>query len=95
MSISREDVLHVARLAHLELSEAEIEAMIHDLGEILDYADRLQKLDLDDEAVEREDESVPLRPDAVEPWLEPGRATESAPGASESFFVVPPVIEGR
>ena len=45
MAISREDVLHVSRLARLELSEAEIEKFTGQLGDILDYISKLNELD--------------------------------------------------
>ena len=45
MKIAREDVLRVAELAHLELSEAEIEMFSRQLDSILTYVDKLNKLD--------------------------------------------------
>jgi aspartyl-tRNA(Asn)/glutamyl-tRNA(Gln) amidotransferase subunit C len=45
MTISREDVLHVSRLARLELSEAEIEKFTGQLGDILEYISKLNELD--------------------------------------------------
>jgi aspartyl-tRNA(Asn)/glutamyl-tRNA(Gln) amidotransferase subunit C len=46
MSISREDVLRVAELAHLELTPAEVELYRGQLDEILNYVGKLQELDL-------------------------------------------------
>lgn len=46
--IDREQVLHVARLARLELSEQEIERMTVELSGILEHVDRITALDLDD-----------------------------------------------
>ena len=46
--IDREQVLHVARLARLELSEEEIERMTGELSGILEHVDRITALDLDD-----------------------------------------------
>ncbi len=45
MKISREDVLRVAELAHLELSEAEIAKYLTQLDSILDYAVKLNAVD--------------------------------------------------
>lgn len=45
MKISREDVLRVAQLAHLELGAAEVEPMRSQLDEILTYIDKLNELD--------------------------------------------------
>lgn len=46
--IDREQVLHVARLSRLRLSEAEMERMAGELSGILDHVDRIGELDLDD-----------------------------------------------
>lgn len=46
--IERDQVLHVARLARLRLSEEEVERMAGELSGILDHVDRIAELDLDD-----------------------------------------------
>ena len=46
MKISREEVLRVAELAHLELSAQEVETFRGQLDEILTYIDKLKKLDV-------------------------------------------------
>ena len=48
MSISRDQVLHVARLARLDLSEDEVERLTAELGAILDAVSKVSELDLDD-----------------------------------------------
>ena len=48
MSISRDQVLHVARLAHLDLSDEEVERLTAELGAILDAVSKVSELDLDD-----------------------------------------------
>lgn len=45
MSISRDDVAHIARLARLALSPAETDSLTHDLGEILGYVEKIGALD--------------------------------------------------
>jgi aspartyl-tRNA(Asn)/glutamyl-tRNA(Gln) amidotransferase subunit C len=89
--IDREQVLHVARLARLELSEAEIERMAEELSGILEHVDRISSLDL--EGVEPTSHVVPLenvmRPDEPRPSLPRERALESAPDAHEGAFRVP------
>jgi len=45
MKISKEDVIHVAHLARLELDEAAVEKFSHQIGTILDYVDTLNRLD--------------------------------------------------
>ena len=46
--LSRDDVLKLARLARLDLSEAEIVEYTNELSEILSYVDQLQAVDVDD-----------------------------------------------
>jgi len=50
MPISREEVLHVARLARLALSEDELERLTSDLGKILDAVGIVSELELEDVA---------------------------------------------
>ena len=56
--ITRDEVLHVARLARLELSDTEIERMREQLDAILTYIDRLKALDVT--GVEPTSHAVPL-----------------------------------
>ena len=44
--LTREDVLKLARLARLELSEDEVEQYRHELGEILQYVEKLNDVDV-------------------------------------------------
>ena len=72
--IEREQVLHVARLARLRLSEEEVERMAGELSGILEHVDRIGELDLDDveptsHVVELENV---LRPDEPRPELAAG-----------------------
>ena len=89
--IDREQVLHVARLARLELSEEELERMSGELSGILDHVDRIAALDLDD--VEPTTHVVALsnvlRADEPEPSLPRERALENAPDPSGGAFRVP------
>ena len=48
MAITREDVLHVARLARLEIPEGEVEAVQAELGAILEAVGKVSELDLSD-----------------------------------------------
>lgn len=48
MKFSREQILHIARLARLHLEESEIEQYRNDLGSILEYVEKLQELNTDD-----------------------------------------------
>jgi aspartyl-tRNA(Asn)/glutamyl-tRNA(Gln) amidotransferase subunit C len=89
--IDRDQVLHVAKLARLRLSEEELETMVGELSGILEHVDRIGNLDLD--GVEPTSHVVALenvlRADL--PWRSLPRdvALASAPEPSEGAFRVP------
>ena len=89
--IDREQVLHVARLARLELTDEEVERMAGELSGILEHVDRIAALDLDE--VEPTTHVVALenvlRADEPEPSLDRERALESAPDPADGAFRVP------
>jgi len=89
--IDRDQVLHVARLARLRLSEEEVERMTGELSGILEHVDRIGKLDL--EGVEPTTHVVALenvlRPDQPRPSLPKGVALEPAPEPVDGAFRVP------
>ena len=93
MAISRDDVLHVARLARLEIPEDEIERVQAELGAILEAVGKVSELDL---------EGVPptshpldlvnvLAEDEPAPSLSREDALANAPDPEGGFFGVPPV----
>jgi aspartyl-tRNA(Asn)/glutamyl-tRNA(Gln) amidotransferase subunit C len=89
--IDREQVLHVARLARLELNEDEVERMAGELSHILEHVERISALDLD--GVEPTTHVVELenvlRADEPRPSLPRERALEPAPDPDEGAFRVP------
>jgi aspartyl-tRNA(Asn)/glutamyl-tRNA(Gln) amidotransferase subunit C len=91
--IDREQVLHVARLARLRLSDDEVERMSSELSGILEHVERIAELDLDDVAPTShviELENV-LRPDEPRPSWPREKVLEPAPDpAGESFRVPSP-----
>jgi aspartyl-tRNA(Asn)/glutamyl-tRNA(Gln) amidotransferase subunit C len=93
--ITRKDVLHVARLARLELSEAEIERMIQDLGKILEYIAELNQVDTSGVAPTAHIavEAAPFRADAIVPGLAAETALAEAPRHGGSGFAVPAFVE--
>jgi len=89
--IEREQVLHVARLARLRLSEAEVERMAGELSGILEHVDRISELDLEDvkptsHVIELENV---LRPDEPRPSWPREVMLEQAPDPAEGAFRVP------
>ena len=93
MAITREDVLHVARLARLELSEEELERFGAQLAAILDAVGKVGELDLEDVPPT----SHPLDlvnvfgEDSPRPSLSREDALANAPDPEDGFFGVPPV----
>jgi len=89
--IDREQVLHVARLARLELSDSDVERMAAELSGILEHVDRIASLDLS--GLEPTTHVVALenvmRPDEPQPSLPRERALAAAPDPDEGAFRVP------
>jgi aspartyl-tRNA(Asn)/glutamyl-tRNA(Gln) amidotransferase subunit C len=107
MKISREDVLRVAQLAHLDLAPEEVETYRGQLDEILAYIGKLQELDLSnvepmtqvrpqtaDSAISADAEAEPeLRDDVMVPCNVADAVLAEAPDSAKPFFRVPKVIE--
>ena len=93
--IQKSDVEHVARLARLALTEAEIERMREQLNGILGNIEKLNELDTT--AVEPTSHAVPLvnvmREDETTPCLPRDEALANAPDHAGEFFRVPRIIE--
>ena len=89
--IDREQVLHVARLARLELSDDDVERVADELSSILDHVERISELDL--EGVEPTTHVVALenvlRSDEPRPSLPREKALEPAPDPADGAFRVP------
>jgi aspartyl-tRNA(Asn)/glutamyl-tRNA(Gln) amidotransferase subunit C len=95
MSVTRDDVRHIASLARLDFSDEEEEEMAGELSRILDYVDELDEVDtsgvepmshvLDLTNVSREDE--------VDTRIDRDDALQNAPDAGDGFFRVPKVID--
>ena len=90
--LSRDQVLHVARLARLELTEAEQDRMRAELSKVLDHIERIGELG-DLEEVEPTSHVIAvenaLRADEPRPSLAPEVALQSAPEADMGGFRVP------
>jgi aspartyl-tRNA(Asn)/glutamyl-tRNA(Gln) amidotransferase subunit C len=89
--IDREQVLHVAKLARLRLSEEEVEQMTGELSHILEHVDRIAQMDLD--GIEPTSHVVALenvlRADVPRPSLPREAALANAPEPVDGAFRVP------
>ena len=89
--IDREEVLHVARLARLTLSDEEVERMARELSAVLDHIERISELDLDDVPPTSHviDVAGALRADEPRPSLPRDVALSQAPAVQDGGFLVP------
>jgi aspartyl-tRNA(Asn)/glutamyl-tRNA(Gln) amidotransferase subunit C len=89
--IDRETVLHVAKLARLELTDAEVERMSAELSKVLEHIEVIKELDL--EGVPPTSHVVDvvnaLRPDQPRPSLPVTVALQNAPDPVDGGFGVP------
>lgn len=92
--ISRDDVVKVAGLARLTLTEDELDRFTGQLQSILEHADDVAALDLD--GVPPTSHPIPLanvmRADEVRPSLDRDEVLAQAPAAEDGMFRVPPVL---
>lgn len=103
MNISREDVLRVAELANLELSEAEINIFGSQLHAILSYCEKLNELDtqgvdpmaqvLEAGSDDIQEDRQHLREDSAVRANVVGDVLRGAPDPAPPYFRVPKVIE--
>ena len=105
MRITEKDVIYVADLANLELTDQERRRMLKDLNSILDYIDRLNELDTSDvppmaqisaglgQPDVKPNNATAWREDTLVPCLPHADAMKNAPETDGDFFKVPKVIE--
>ena len=96
MELTRQQVLHVARLANLSLTEEEVEHFAGELSRILDYVETLNRLPLPPPGLhvsEAEEPPTPLREDVSLHSLPVESALSNAPDRSGGFFRVPRILE--
>lgn len=95
MGLSREDVLHIALLARLGLTEAEVERLSEQLSDILENFEILKQVDTS--GIPPTAHSIALqnvmRDDEVATSLPPSEILANAPRRDEDFFRVKAVLE--
>ena len=95
MSLSLDEVRKVAKLARLEVSDADLMMFQQQLSAILDYVDQLKTLNTD--GVEPLAHPLPLanvfRMDEPRPSLTPNEALANAPSRLADYFGVPAVFD--
>lgn len=95
MSISEDEIDKLSELSRLKLSDSERDELSGELGEILDFAEKIKEVDTED--VEPTYHAQPIenvmRADEQRPSPDPENVLDHAPSRSEDYFVVPRVIE--
>jgi aspartyl-tRNA(Asn)/glutamyl-tRNA(Gln) amidotransferase subunit C len=93
-SLTRDDVVHVARLARLDLTDDEVERFTSQLAAVLEHAADVAALDT--AGVEPTAHPLDLinvwREDVLEPCLDRDEVLAAAPAAEEGRFRVPKIL---
>jgi len=94
MKITKDEVMHVANLARLDMDEASIDKFADQIGTILEYVDVLNRVDT--QGVTPTSHAISLtnvfREDREQKTLERDKALANAPQKEDGNFVVPKVI---
>jgi aspartyl-tRNA(Asn)/glutamyl-tRNA(Gln) amidotransferase subunit C len=94
MKISKDEVIHVANLARLDLDEANIEKFVGQIGVILEYVDTLNQVDT--KGVQPTSHAISLtnafREDEERDVFDRESALANAPEQEDGHFIVPKVI---
>src|SRR5688572_10876518 len=95
MALETAQLRHLAKLARLDLSDADLEAIRPRMQAIIEYVDQLKKLDV--EGVPSLDNAADLtnvrRPDEPRPGLPAEAALANAPAVAGPHFAVPRIID--
>lgn len=95
MSISKEEIIHIAKLASLNLSEKEIEGYTKDMQEILEFANTVNNVNTDDikETIGANDNYNVFRKDEVKQIVSKEELLKNAPSQDDGMFRIPKVIQ--
>ena len=95
MSVNADTVRHVAKLARIAMSDAEIDALVPELNQILGWVDQLAEVDTDgvEPLTAVIEQKLRLRDDVVTDGDVRDKVLGNAPDAQHGFFAVPKVIE--
>lgn len=94
MKISKEEILHVADLARLEMDETSIDTFADQIGKILEFIDTLNSIDTTD--VEPTSHAISLanafREDEIDPPFDRDAVLANAPEEEDGYLLVPKVV---
>jgi aspartyl/glutamyl-tRNA(asn/gln) amidotransferase, C subunit len=94
MKISKEELLHIAKLSDLEIKENEIEEYLKNLEDILNYTETIDKIDVSklDETIGATDEFNVFRKDEVKQFDNIDQMMENGPEVDRNMFKIPKVL---
>ena len=94
MSISKEEVMHIAKLSDLNLSEKEIEGYTKDMQEILEFATMINQVDTEgmNETIGANENCNVFRKDEVVQFENREILLKNAPSQDEGMFRIPKVL---
>ncbi len=95
MAVNTEQVRHIAKLARIAMTDAEVAAMVPELNNILGWVEQLGEVDTDgvEPLTAVIDQKLRLRDDVVTDGDRRDAVLVNAPAAEHGFFAVPKVIE--
>ena len=95
MSVSKEELLHIAKLADLKVDEKEIDKYIKNLDDILDYVKVLEKAPIGDldETIGANDSYNVFRKDEVKTFENIEGILKNAPELEKNMYKIPKVLQ--
>ena len=95
MSIDKDTVKHIAKLARISLDEKKINSLSRDLSSIMEFIEKLNELNTDKTAPLTSiiNASLRTRKDAVSDGKIRDQILKNSPEKNEEFFVVPKVVD--
>ena len=95
MSVDKDTVRRIARLARLALEDERVEPMVQELNGILNWVEQLKEVDVEGIAplTSVVEQRLKMREDVVTDGGNADALMTNAPGGEDHFFVVPKVVE--
>ncbi len=94
MKVSKEEILHIAKLADLNLEESEIDTYILNLQDILNFANIVNNAPVEGlkETIAAQDTYNVFRKDEIKESMERDELLQNAPEKQEGMFKIPKVL---
>lgn len=94
MDISRDEIIHIAKLANLKLTEQEIEKTVYNMKDILNFANTVNNVNTDDvgESIGATENYNVFRKDEIKEFGDREILLSNAPEQEDGMFKIPKVI---